>query len=75
MLENGSYWQSSNSKICLWKNSQSDFWVSGFTILQNIDDRLTTSKAVIRARDPVGLSNPANDAKLHKYNDDEYMRD
>ena len=33
------------------------------------------SKEVTRARDPVNLSNPADDAKLYKYNNDEYLRD
>ena len=33
------------------------------------------SKEVTRAIDPVSLSNPADDAKLHKYNNDEYLRD
>ena len=50
-------------------------WVRGFTILQNIDDCLTMSKEVTRARDPVSLSNPADDDKLHKYKGDEYLRD
>ena len=33
------------------------------------------SKEVTRARDPVSLSNPDDYAKLHIYNDNEYLRD
>ena len=36
---------------------------------------LHMSKEVTRARFLVSLSNPANDAKLHKYNTNEYLRD
>ena len=74
-LENGSYWRRFNNKICLRKNSESNFMVCRFTILQNIDDRLTMNEEVKIARDPVSFSNPADDAKLHKCNNDEYLCD
>ena len=46
------------------------FWSQGFDILQHIDDRLTLSSQVKRARDQVTLRDPLKDLQLN--NDDNY---
>ena len=42
------------SDSCGVKN-ETVFWKQGFKILQNIDDRMTLSSQVKRARDPITL--------------------
>ena len=42
------------------------FLIEGFDILQHIDDRLTLSSQVRRARDPVTLRRPLQDLELPK---------
>lgn len=52
----GSYWEKLNNERPLWsKGNETVFWKQGSQILQNIDDRMTLSGQVKRARDPVSL--------------------
>ena len=58
IFSNGSTGEKINNKRVLWgKNEKTTFLEPGFQILQNIDDQLTMSTEVKRARDPVALKN------------------
>ncbi len=50
----GSYWTQFHKQLQRHlKRKQTKFWEKGFEILQNIEDRATLQKHVIRARDPI----------------------
>ena len=56
MMMNGSYCEKFNNEQLLWsKKEETVFWKQGFQMLQNIDDRMTLSSQVKRARNPVTL--------------------
>ena len=60
----------------LWKDeSTTTFLLDGFRILKNVGDRLTMSKEVTRAQDSISRSNPEDDAKQTKLDENKCLRD
>jgi hypothetical protein len=47
--------KSINNYNAILKENKTKFWEKGFEILQNIEDRATLQKHVIRARDPITM--------------------
>ena len=61
----GSYWKKINDERIKWGNKEeTTFLTEGFSIVQNIDDRLTSSSKTRRARDLVTLQKPLNDLDI-----------
>ena len=69
----GSYWKKFNYERIKWGNKEeTTFLAEGFSILQNIDDRSTSSSKVRRARDPVTLQKPLKDVDTFEDDNDNY---
>ena len=69
----GSYWNKFNDERIKWGNKEeTTFLTEGFSILQNIDDRSTSSSKAQRARDPVTLQKPLKDFDLLEDDNDNY---
>ena len=69
----GSYWKKFNYERIKWGNKEeTTFLAEGFSILQNIDDRSTSSSKVRRARDPVTLQKPLKDLDILEDDNDNY---
>lgn len=79
LKSNGSYWKKFFQELKLFKSGTAcSFWTKGFEILQNIQDRMTLQKKLLRARDPVTLQSQCRSTTKKKpmakpdQNDDEF---
>jgi hypothetical protein len=77
LKSDGSYWKLFQRELNLYQNGETaklTFWERGFTILQNIQDRMTLEKKMKRVADPIAAKTrceePDDTDKRQKQNDD-----